>query len=513
MAIPQYTGQGLQAPRTQGRALQALSQFGQQEQIRNSQAIQQGVRDRDKFADMLAVDPVYATSQGLQQKIASSMDNFQDEMTALNKSRRGVMTTEDLMKMQQSRGRVMAEMQHYKSIDDQMLQGGQMVNQRPDLYDSQLYHEAVQHVQETGEAPPQGFVFKAVQDPFLFSEQMLNSANMGWAEEDIFTGTVGGVHQYEKKGGYRLNDRSPTDTVNRMLKDPQLQYHVQMSFDRLPEEQRNRYLSQAQGNETAAANEWYRRNMIPELSRKTVGGESEKTRAAYKAPEVGRREGYDMTYTHNFEEGFIGNEKTMQKDVIYDYDTGEISFTNDIVDGEMMIDVGKVKFDKDVDLGDMDQIKLIAQKSIGSDKVQWEVADGVNMIDRGVTAEEGRIKYPNWAKMTKKKRMIPVKKQKEGLVKGRILKQTEVKDETVFDVEVPLSGQVATSLYKDVSSELDAEYRQQLKPFWREMMGKGKSTPKQKANTYAHPNGYSYTKQELLDAGYSEDQIEQLNGE
>ncbi|GAG12875.1 unnamed protein product, partial [marine sediment metagenome] len=112
MATPGYTGQGLQAPRTEGRALQALSQFGQQEQIRNSQKIQQGVRDRDKFADMLAVDPVYATSQGLQQKIASSMDQFQDEMTEMNKSRRGVMTTEDLMKMQQSRGRVMAEMNH-----------------------------------------------------------------------------------------------------------------------------------------------------------------------------------------------------------------------------------------------------------------------------------------------------------------------------------------------------------------------------------------------------------------
>ena len=94
MATPTpYSGTGLQAPRTEGRALQALSQFGQQEQVRKSQEIQQGVRDRNQFAKMLEMDPVYATSQGLQKGIATAMDQFIDEMTDLNQQRRGTLST------------------------------------------------------------------------------------------------------------------------------------------------------------------------------------------------------------------------------------------------------------------------------------------------------------------------------------------------------------------------------------------------------------------------------------
>ena len=198
--------------------------------------------------------------------------------------------------MQQSRGRVMAQMGMLKSIDDEMIRGGQLVNQRPDLYDAQLYQESVDYVNEKGMMPPQGFVFKAVEDPFIYSDKMLNSANMGWVEEDIYTGTEGGVHQYEKKGEYQLKGKSAEDTVEKMLKDRNLQYHVQLSFDRLPEEQKQSYISQAQGNETAAANNWYRDGMIPELNRQTLGVESEKTRAAYKPTPTTQAKAEQKTY-------------------------------------------------------------------------------------------------------------------------------------------------------------------------------------------------------------------------
>ena len=506
MATPLYTGKGQQVPRSEGRALQAISQFGQDEQRRSTQKLQQAYSDRDKVAKLMELDPVYATSQALQQKIGGVMDSFLDEANLFNKKRKGVLSTQDLISLQQSKGRAMAEMGLYKAIDDEMRSAAQKVHSRPDLYDEQEFYEAMDEVNRTGMPPAQGFLFKAVEDPYTKGLGLLK-----WDEKEDFLNTVDGRDRYQVTGSYNLQNQHPEDVVDRMMAIPGLQYDIQMSFDRQKDEgEKKRWLDEAGGNETAAANMQYRDKMLRAITRQK---NEIKTKRSYRPQEFTQGAKMDMKYTSNTEQGWIGDATTGKRDVIYDSDTGEITFTNEITEPVVSIPVGSVKFDKDVDTGEMDEIKLIPQRSMGSNKIEWRVADDVVMIDKGLTREEGNAKYPNWSKMTKKSRAIPVEKQKEGLIKGKLLKQTEVKDETVWDVEVPLSGQVATTSFDDVSERLNAKYRQELKPFWREMMGggKSKSTPKQQGSYSI--NGYDYSKQELLDAGYTEEQIKQLNGQ
>ena len=91
-----YTGKGLEAPQTKGYAMQALSQFGQQDLARKTSQIQAQAKDRDTFSEMLKLDPVYASSQRDQKDIGLAMDGFLDKMTEFNKSRSGPLsTTED----------------------------------------------------------------------------------------------------------------------------------------------------------------------------------------------------------------------------------------------------------------------------------------------------------------------------------------------------------------------------------------------------------------------------------
>ena len=63
-----YTGKEYQAPRPQGAALQALSQYGQQERARQTYELEVGRKDRDKFSEMLKMDPVYVSSRKSQDR-------------------------------------------------------------------------------------------------------------------------------------------------------------------------------------------------------------------------------------------------------------------------------------------------------------------------------------------------------------------------------------------------------------------------------------------------------------
>ena len=75
MAQVIYTGKGYQAPQSQGRALQALSQYGQQEQGRKTYELETARKDRDKISELMRIDPVYTTNIKAQKRIAKIMDD------------------------------------------------------------------------------------------------------------------------------------------------------------------------------------------------------------------------------------------------------------------------------------------------------------------------------------------------------------------------------------------------------------------------------------------------------
>jgi hypothetical protein len=163
-----YSGKDYQKPvQSQGRALQALGQFTQQQEMRKQADLERSRKDRDTFARLMEMDPVYATSAKIQQEMAVEMDSYIDAMTEVNKGMQGrAMNTQDIMRMQQEKARVMGRLGQLKSWDSEINKAANLVKTRPDLYDTRMFNEAFQEFRETGVFPEEGMLFPLVKDPF-----------------------------------------------------------------------------------------------------------------------------------------------------------------------------------------------------------------------------------------------------------------------------------------------------------------------------------------------------------
>jgi len=160
-----HTGNELKTPQDRGYAMQALSQFGQQEQARKTYELESQRKDRDKFADMIKLDPVYVTNKNAQDRVAKIMDDFMGKLTLFNKDAKGMNNMTALTYIQQEMGLAKAEMQYIKGASDRLTQAIQLDMQNPGKYNTRLIDAARKQWDEEGTLPEGPLAIPEWQNP------------------------------------------------------------------------------------------------------------------------------------------------------------------------------------------------------------------------------------------------------------------------------------------------------------------------------------------------------------
>ena len=269
-----YTGKGLEAPQVRGYAMQALSQFGAQEQARKTMDVERGYKDRDTFAKMLELDPVYASSQAAQKRIAAILEGYKDEMTMMNKKRIGPTTTTDLMKMQQSRGRAMAEMEYIKGANDEFIQAAKQYNASPWKYDDDTWNDYQRTWLEDGVRPDAPPLLPAAQDPIVMGLENLKilGIEFDYTDESRELLPGGGEAMVKQVGRYNIPDNVPFEDIISHTYTTNQPWNIYKTFTgkRTPEAERAKYISMANGDEAMAADLWYNQKMKDALNAEDV---------------------------------------------------------------------------------------------------------------------------------------------------------------------------------------------------------------------------------------------------
>jgi len=282
-----YTGRGAEAPQVRGYALQALSQFGQQEQARKTMEIENAVKDRDAFAKMLELDPVYASSAAAQDRIASIMDGYIDEMTMMNKKRKGPMTTQDLMKMQQARGRAISHMGYIKAANDEFVQSAKMYNAAPWKYDTETWTEYQETWLKEGVRPETPPLLPAAQDPIAVGLQNLMDTGLKYEYSDVKRENISEREdRVTQVGRWNIPYNVPMeDIISRSISRDQ-PWNIQKTFrsNKVSDAERRKYISMANGDEVAAANMRYYNQMEAALQAEDTRYKSYSARRDYVSP-------------------------------------------------------------------------------------------------------------------------------------------------------------------------------------------------------------------------------------
>jgi hypothetical protein len=316
-----YTGQGLRAPRTPAYALQALSQFGIQEQARKTAEIEKSYKERQNFIDVLKLDPVYLASTEAQGKMAQSVDDFVNQATMMYRKSGGRLSTQDLAKLQQARGAVMAEMQYRKSIDNAMLDAQQKVSQRPDLWSQEKLDKEVQEYRSTG-MHDGNFLFPAFKDPFVYAQRM--------AEQYIADPNV--TVSAQRAGPNAALVTTVSTPQGRITEDEMIarsaagpnQVHIQDAFD-MPQyispERREEYVQRGEEMGVDPANLWYYEENKGSILTPSVKKEQRLYRERVGAAGVGLRGTSikDDRYTYtSIQSGVPVLEGSLDKAIVFD---------------------------------------------------------------------------------------------------------------------------------------------------------------------------------------------------
>ena len=266
-----YTGKGLETPQDKGYAMQALSQFGQQEQARKTYELETQRKDRDKFADMLKLNPVYVTNKNAQDRVAKIMDDFMGKMTILNKNRTGPLSMADLTAMQQERGMARAEMQYIKGASDRLTQAIQLDMQNPGKYNTRLLNEYRRQWDEEGTLPDGPLNIPAFQNP----ENRLSEASRIFQQGATWAPTGPYVDgQRTKQRVYPQESARPQGAVidgflgDEFERRNNLGYFADNVYHENQEEY-NHYMQQAGGDEMKAA-ELRLRDKAPDIYPKST---------------------------------------------------------------------------------------------------------------------------------------------------------------------------------------------------------------------------------------------------
>jgi hypothetical protein len=504
MPLGIYTGQGLRAPRTPAYALQALSQFGIQEQARKTAEIEKSYKEREKFTDMLKIDPVYLASTKAQNIMAQDIDDFVNEMTSVYKTSGGRLSTPQLAKMSQARAGVMAKMGYMKAVDDEMRRAAQLVATDP-RYDRPMFEEALKEWTENGVAPEGGFLYPAVQNPIIEYQNMVNS--MGFKYETVTKETAISPTE-ERVEEYRMWDKRGYDE-NRLQDEtasvPRQQLNIQGWFDRsVPENVQSSYIKKAGGDVNAAANMWYK-----DSTRGMVFNEMRRTDTrAYRDPRTYQEKEAEQTFQrgnmwfYNGKEAFIHGAPPT---AIIDSGDG-MSFAADAP--TISIPADQLKFNRDI---------------------EFDKGSRIEVQPQSVVFENGEIEYS----------VDPVR---NGEVWVIVDDEDEVPlREIVESIELPggkhkykgvLKAITAAGAVDDAMTGLDVNYGGTFSQKYNEWRGtqqpKQPTKKKQRGWRFLNPSkwlsgegppetepmlewqGSEYTEQELRSAGWTDADIERL---
>ena len=245
--------------------MQALSQFGQQEQARKTYELEAGRKDRDKFADMIKLDPVYASSRKAQDRIAKIMDSFVDKMTMMNKKRTGPLSMSDLTAMQQERGLAMAEMNYIKGNQDRLTQAHQAAAARPGVYNQKTIDEFDEQWNTHGTMPDGPILTPAWQNPLELFDQAAGPLRTGSYWEDVGSSTgKGGEFIEQQKLRYRgegelSEDQAATNWYQGQNVINNRGWFLDVVEENSPQEYQH-YVDKADGDIMRAADMWFAEN-------------------------------------------------------------------------------------------------------------------------------------------------------------------------------------------------------------------------------------------------------------
>lgn len=270
-----YTGQNIRAPQDQGRALQALSQFAEHQQQRDIYQLESARKDRDMLAEYLRTDPVYAFTEEIQQGIGTAIDNFTTKISKWNEQRSGNLTSQDLVYLNQERGRLNAQVGRLKALDTEVNNAFDMYQKNPGVYDPVQLQEGFEYVKSEKSLPPGGLLMPAIQSPTNLADQVLRQAGFKYEAltDPSYIGIQNGARAYSEPWGWNLGGRSSEEVANQIMSIPEMPYHALGSFQRdksIPQETKNRYLEQAGGDETTAAINYYRDDIVDNLNRSEI---------------------------------------------------------------------------------------------------------------------------------------------------------------------------------------------------------------------------------------------------
>ena len=253
--------------------MQALSQFGQQEQGRKTIELQQAYKDRDTFSEMLKVDPVYAANRKAQAQIGKVLDDVVNDLSLMAKDRKGPLTTQEIVKAQTRKGEAMAQMNMIKSVSDQINKESMMIAQNPGKFNERLYMDWVSQwekgLDEGQIMPPQGpSLVPAFQDPRQMWSALGQKAREGARYVPGTEYEAGGKRMTPYQRIYPQQGELTEDTLEQqMLQDNYAATNLMGFFaDNVaynsPQEY-NKYMQEAGGDERQAAINWFRSTRPP----------------------------------------------------------------------------------------------------------------------------------------------------------------------------------------------------------------------------------------------------------
>jgi len=265
-----YTGKGLKAPQDKGHVMQALNQFSSQEQYRKTEQLNKGMKDRDDFLAMIKTDPVYLASTAANKKIAEASQGHIDKWTKIYKGSKGNLSTTDLADLQQDRGVMMAMQQFYTGINQEMMEAQKAMIQNPAKYDEQHFAEAVELFSKKGLRDDAGFLMPAINNPFQSYQGFFNNMRFQKGKANVEEIDLGGDRkQVTTRQGWNT-DYTDDRLKGEFSSTSKGQYDIVGWFERNVQGPiKDKYIEQAGGDESYAANLWFKENS-PNMFDETV---------------------------------------------------------------------------------------------------------------------------------------------------------------------------------------------------------------------------------------------------
>ena len=262
MAQVIYTGENYRkyVP-SQGKTLQALSQYAQQNTYKKEREKERQREDRNLLAEAFKMDPVYASELKIQEQMSQITDKFMQEAAVLEKqiSQEGKLSTESLMKVERLKAQTASQIGHLSSLDKEIQTAATLARKNPRVHSPKKFAEALAEYQRTGIRPKEGFSFQTVYNPIDVYLDYVKKArgpvvDVGdplWVKNKDDTG------YFVNQKGYQ-ETKSEADFIKSFGMSESGQYYIQNWFDdEVNPGTRQDYLKKAGGDNIAAADMWF----------------------------------------------------------------------------------------------------------------------------------------------------------------------------------------------------------------------------------------------------------------